>query len=312
MFAMEPRKVVVGISPHQSSDAVLEYAAVEAARRECGVHLVVVEHPVWDSGTHQPDVEVVDEELRRGDSVLLSRAEALVRQWLPEPLTITTEITHGSVGRALREISRHSEMVVLQHHRMGRPFHLPSKSVTNAVASRADAPVVAVPDDWHEAELAHDVVVAGVESAAESWAVAEAALAAASTTGGEVRLLHAWSWYDDEEEQDPEILVSSRGSRSRLVEERLQHDFAPLAARYPDVDCEVVVVYGQAEYVLVTTSAKARLLVLGRHRRQLPVGSHLGPVTGTVLGYAHCPVMVVDPRTGETHEQTTAPVVTSA
>ena len=38
------------------------------------------------------------------------------------------------------------------------------------------------------------------------------------------------------------------------------------------------------------------MLVVGRHDPVVPLGSHLGPVTRTVLNHAACPVLVIDPR----------------
>ena len=55
-------------------------------------------------------------------------------------------------------------------------------------------------------------------------------------------------------------------------------------------------VHGRAPDVLVDESERARLLVVGRHDPVLPLGSHLGPITRTVLDHAACPVLVVDPR----------------
>ena len=299
MLKIEPHKIVVGISPTQSSDAVVEYAGVEAARRGCGVHLVAVEHPVWDT-TATVDVATINGEMRRVDAAMLARYEDRLRQWLPDSAAISTEITHGRVAAALRSIAVNAELVALQHHRMGRPFHLPSLSVTNAVAANASVPVVAVPDDWHEAEAEHDVVVAAVKGHQGSEGVAQAAFGAAVPTRSELVLMHVWSWSDDEHEQDVDVLISPRSSRSKLLTDRLRHELVPLMARYPEVSARVKVLYGQPEYVLMTQSAKARLVVMGRHHPGLPLGSHLGPVTRTVLTYARCPVMVVDPTPEET------------
>jgi nucleotide-binding universal stress UspA family protein len=67
-------------------------------------------------------------------------------------------------------------------------------------------------------------------------------------------------------------------------------------AHYQDVPCKIVITHGRPADVLVARSERVRLLVVGRHQPALPFGSHLGPVTRAVLGYATCPVMVVDPR----------------
>jgi hypothetical protein len=50
-------------------------------------------------------------------------------------------------------------------------------------------------------------------------------------------------------------------------------------AGHPTVECTTDVVHGQPAYVLVEASRHARLVVAGRHRPTLPIGSHLGTVT---------------------------------
>ena len=40
MLDMKPRKILVGIGEPDDVDGVLEFAAAEAVRRQCGVHLM--------------------------------------------------------------------------------------------------------------------------------------------------------------------------------------------------------------------------------------------------------------------------------
>ncbi len=300
MLDIEPRKIIVGVAPHQHCDAALEYAAVRARESGRGVHLVLVVHPVWGDVDPAVEVELLGDDLRRVDTTVLLQAERHLRLWSGQEVPISTEITHGTVGSALCRVAENSDRVVLQHHRMGRTFHLPSLSVSNAVASRAPVPVVAVPDGWHEAEVRHDVVVAAVKDAASSREVAAAAFEEAGRLGADVRLVRAWSWSDDEaEDEDPLIRVSSQGERTALLRERIGEEFADLIKSHPAVGCELVVVHGQAAYVLMDQSEKVRLLVMGRHEPAFRFGSHLGPVTRTMLAYSHCPVLVVDQAPAE-------------
>ncbi|WBP84626.1 universal stress protein [Kitasatospora cathayae] len=52
-------------------------------------------------------------------------------------------------------------------------------------------------------------------------------------------------------------------------------------------------VRGHTAAVLVDTAATARLLVVGRRTRWLPLGTHLGPVAHAAIHHVHCPVEVV-------------------
>ena len=49
MLELTTHKVLVGISGDEDAGAALEYAAEEARRRGCGVHLVSIVHPVATS-----------------------------------------------------------------------------------------------------------------------------------------------------------------------------------------------------------------------------------------------------------------------
>ena len=84
--------------------------------------------------------------------------------------------------------------------------------------------------------------------------------------------------------------------RSHAIEERvtgqLQALLADRQARYPDVEASYDLVYGHPGRALVGLSARADLVVLGRHR---PDGLLPGPgaVRHAVLNHAHGPVVTV-------------------
>lgn len=290
------RKIVVGVGPSGSHGAALEYAAAEAGRRGCGVHLVLVVHPAWPRPDALVELKLVGDDLVRVDTELLMECE----QWLVDRtdggLRVTTEVVHGSPAPALVAAARNAGLIVLQHHRMARSFRIPTMSITNAVAAHAAVPVVAVPDDWREDDAGDDPVVAAVVGAGCSDRLAEVGLEEARLSASPLVLLRAWSYADDLEVEDPIFSTSSAADWEAHLTERITTGFSDLVAARPEVECRTRVVHGQPTYVLVEATAQARLLVIGRHRPTLPLGSHLGPVTRSVLTHARCPVMVVDTR----------------
>lgn len=289
-------KIVVGVGPTGRHRAALEYAAAEAVRRGCGIHLVLVVHPRWPGPDGMVELKLVGEDLVRVDTEILMECE----QWLVDrsdgDVRVTTEVVHGAPAAALVGASRNAGLIVLQHHRMSRDHHLPTMSITNAVASHAAVPVVAVPDSWREDEAGGLPVVAAVVDAEASRGVAVHALAAARRDRAPLSLTRAWSYATDLEVDDPIFATSTADEWEKRLTERVTDGFADLVADEPAVECRTEVVHGQPAYVLVDASSRARLLVIGRHRPTLPIGSHLGPVTRSVLTHARCPVMVVDPR----------------
>jgi nucleotide-binding universal stress UspA family protein len=288
-------RIVVGIGPEGRNEAALEYAAAEAMRRGCGIDLVLVVHPRWPGPEGIMELKLVGDDLVRVDSDMLMQCE----QWLSDRsdggLQVTTAVVHGTPAGALVKAARSAGLVVLQHHRMSRDHHLPTMSITNAVASRAAVPVVAVPDHWHEDRAGGLPVVAAVVDADASRSVASHALEAAARAGCDLHLTRAWSYATDLEVDDPIFATSSPAEWESRLNERLDEGFDALLAGTPSVRCRTDVVHGQSAYVLVHASSRARLVVIGRHRPTLPLGSHLGPVTRSVLTHAHCPVMVVAP-----------------
>ena len=134
MWDMEPRKVLVGVDT-SSREAALQYAVAEARRRGCGIHLVHVARPVLASCALD-DIALVEGELRETSQLLLAsaadRTQELLDELAPDDdrLSVSTELTHGSVVAALQSLSWHAGLLVLEHHGMGPDGETPTLSVT--------------------------------------------------------------------------------------------------------------------------------------------------------------------------------------
>ena len=142
-------RILVGVAPRRGHDAALEYAAAEGARRGIDLHLVLVVHP-HGPGPDGPVDGAVNGDERRDTDIQLLQCEERVAAWTDGLVAVTTEVAHGGVVPSLVAASRDAELVVLQHHLTSWPRHLPTRSITNGVATRVGAPVVAVPDGWRE------------------------------------------------------------------------------------------------------------------------------------------------------------------
>ncbi len=186
-------------------------------------------------------------------------------------------------------------LLVLGHHRMTRPHRLPTLSVTSRAAAETTCPVYAVPDDWHELAEHPGPVVAAVEDPESGRQVAEWAFGEAELVGSSLRLVRAWCYVDLD--ADEESLRHGTGAtEGARVAAETSEALADLVSEHPGLACQVDAVHGQAAYTLVEASRRARLLVIGRHHPRTSWGSHLGPVTRSVLTHARCPVAVVDTR----------------
>ena len=294
--------IVVAVDPTQEHDAALEFAVGQARRAGGRIHLVVVMHPA--RAGRVTELKLVGDELVDVAHDLLVRCERQITEWTDD-IEVTTEVRHGQTASCLVAAAHGADALVLGHHRMARR-QVPIPSTTHTVAARTTCPVYAVPDAWHELREHPEPVIASVgDGNATGRAIAAAAFAEARLAGSAVRVVRAWC-YPDLDADEESVLHGTGVQVAESLCRNTSEALSDLIGRYPDVPCRIEAVHGPAAHVLIEASMRARLLVVGRHRPTLPWGSHLGPVTRSVLGHAGCPVVVVDARPGPMHDAAAA------
>lgn len=295
MTETKPRPVVVAVGTDEDIDAAVGFAADEAERAGCGLHLVHAVHMV-PTGPEQMLMDYQQVE-KLGAGTLhgaVERAEDLVQGRVP----VTSELLHGSTVPAVVDCSADARLVVLQRRDLSRLLRVVTISVTSGVAARAHCPVVAVPSGWEPNEAAAPLVAVGIDEPERGHAVLFAAMEAARDRGARLRIVHRWWFpnaYDD--------LIMSRiedeawSSRTRA---EIEEVLAPFREDFPDVTVEIDVRHGRPADALVEASRHALLVVVGRHDPIIPLGSHLGPVARAVLREAQSPVLLAQPA-GHAH-----------
>ena len=297
MWDLYPPKILVGVE-HAGCEAALQYAVREAARRGCGVHLVHVAPPSNRAACALDDLVMVEDELRIVGEVVLAeaaaRTEHLLDELSPEEdrLSVSTELTHGSVVRTLDELSRHACLMVLQHAGMGPTGETPTLSVTAGVAAAAHCPVVAVPSQWRPSAEPVGPVVVGVDVMRPSVPLVRAALHEAARGGARLRAVHVWRTSRDSSTVPREQVVG-------LLRTRLDEVVAEAREAAPDVPVDPAVEAGIAGEVLRDESLSSDLVVVGRHHRKHVVGAPLGRTVRELLRWSRVPVLVVDPQRGD-------------
>jgi len=277
MWDIEPRKILVAVDA-DDAEAALRCAVAEARRRGCGLHIVHVARPGLDLTCALDDVCLVDGELRLAGRPELAaaagRAQALIDELAPDDdrLSVSTELTHGSVVGALQALSRHASVLVLQHHGMGPGGETATLSVTAGVAAAAHCPVLAVPDTWR-ADAAGPVVV-GIEDPERDTVLLRTAAREAARRDAPLRVVRA----------------PARDAR---------RPSAPVDLTGCGVPVDVIVEDGPADAVLLHHAEGAALVIVGRHHRRHVVGAALGRTARAVLGRCGVPVLVVDPVVGD-------------
>lgn len=291
MTEQNPNPILVAVGP-DPMDAALSFAAAEAAREHCGLHLLHVVHLL----AHGPETSPSDElDLERLGRQRLTTALGKARDLADEDTQVTADLVLGGVVPSLVEAATDdARMVVLQHRDLSRVRWVVTRSVTGGVAARARVPVVAVPASWSPDRAASRTVTAGVDVPDRSGEVLTAAADAAARRSATLRILHVWDYpasYDD-------IVETSTDApewTSRAIAE-VRRALEPLQGHLDGVPVQIDAGRARAADALIDASAYSDLLVIGRHDPVIPLGSHLGPVARAVLREARCPVLLADPQ----------------
>lgn len=276
--------VVVGLGAVGGGHRELDWAAREAELRDrpLGIvraaeltHMLAPWETPIDRDLYQ---QLLTLERRRVDSAREHVARA-------HPGVHVECLTPDSTAhKALTELSRYADLVVVGSHGRGALGSIVLGSVSSYVATAAHCPVVVV-REWHAD--AGDVV-AGVDGSAASQDVLEFAFDHASRHDRNLSAVLCWQG---------DLLATanllSEPPTSDRAQRWLSEALAGWCSKYPDVPVRAEVVRDAPVPALVTAAATAELLVVGTHSRIGVAGSLLGSVSQGVLHHATCPVAVV-------------------
>jgi nucleotide-binding universal stress UspA family protein len=292
MTDSNPNPVVVAVGD-DAIDAALGFAADEAGRAGCGLHLLHVVH-LFVSGTDPVYIEETAQERMGRES--LNAALKRARDLAGPDTEISSDLVLGRVVPTIVEESKDARMIVLEHRALSSARRLVTRSVAGGVAAHARVPVVAVPAGYaaSTAEAGPAPVTVGVDVPEESEQLLRAAGLAARDRGVPLHVLHTWSFpsaYDDlvmSRTEEEEWLARSTGEITAVLD--------GLADEIGDVEVRIDARHARAAEALVEASRTSQLVVVGRHDPVMPVGSHVGPVARSLLHSAACPVLLVDRR----------------
>ncbi|MFE9634104.1 universal stress protein [Streptomyces sp. NPDC006463] len=277
-------QVMVGVNGSPESLAAVAWAAHEAALRHVPLCLLHVED--WTASRETPGELAF---------AVASRSEALLRDALERAcqgrplLTVTTRCDLGPAAKTLRRAADEADLMVLGSRTLGEVAGFLLGSVSQAVAGKAGQPVVLVRADLTDAS-ARGGIVAGIGLWDRSDPLLGFAFAEADRRGSELRVLHCWGpapSYVSSGAMDPDEGLGQRTA------ERLAELLRPWRRTYPDVRVTPEAVFGSPVSRLSEAARGAGLLAVGRRRRKLPLGPHLGHVAHAVINHSTAPVAVV-------------------
>lgn len=285
------RPITAGIDGTEESIAALDWAAREAVRRDVALRVV----HAWRFQPYE-GIDAGDRATQEGwarDAVGEAVRTVTGRH---TGLDVSTEVVEGGSVDMLVAAAADAELLVLGSRGHGPVVGFLLGSVGQQVIAEAARPVVLVrAGDQATAEATGREIVVGQEGDPEDSAdVLRFAFETAAARGATVRAVRAWTL--------PPVFAYSPGSLKLLDEagglepyekKALASALQPWRERFPGVPVVEHIEMGSAGQVLLSVTARAQLMVVGRRARRTAVGSRIGSVAHGVLHHADCPVAVV-------------------
>ncbi|MFI1212578.1 universal stress protein [Streptomyces sp. NPDC020802] len=297
------RHVTAGIDGSPESLAAAHWAAREATRRGAALRLV----HAWEWHPRPAPSVPADMSQRAWAEGMPARAVDSMRAAHPGLQVIGQAVADSPVAALLKEAEQ-AELLVLGSRGLGGFAGFLMGSVSQRVVARAPLPVVLVrvggsaadehfsaPDGISPEEIPkipYRDVVLGLDPDPPCDELIEFAFDAARRRDSALRVIHAFSCPPDFAAADALVPI---GGPELLAE----HEHAVVAAlrpwreKFPDVAVVGSVTEGRAADELISASAGAALVVVGRRIRESRLGTRVGPVTHAALHHAPCPVAVV-------------------
>jgi nucleotide-binding universal stress UspA family protein len=287
---MAAKPVVVGVDGSEESLRAVEWAALEARRHSAPVRIVSAPAPV--PRLHAPSAS--PEEIACALRGIAARAldAAITRSEEVAPgLSLTTGLLSGPPALAVAESGVGASMLVVGARGAGGFAAMVLGSVSRYVASRAPSPVVVVRE---ESMAVHREIAVGIRDPQDTGAALAFAFEEAALRDADLIAVHTCYWYPSASRRPALDEVSPDLDRiSAEAASRLAAALKGWSEKYPGVRVRQDVIHGHPARVLASYSARADLVVLGRHGHPAGPGPGIGSVQHAVLDHAHGPVAVI-------------------
>jgi nucleotide-binding universal stress UspA family protein len=294
---MTTKPVVVAVDGSEDSLLAAEWAALEARRQSRPLRIVSTPAIVPRLHSYQAPPAVIANALRGIAARALGAAITRCEEVAPG-LPVTTDLLSGEPALAVTESGLDAFMLVVGARGAGGFAAMVLGSVSRYVASRAACPVVVVRE---ESMAVHREIAVGIRDPQDIGAALAFAFEEAARRGADLVAVHTWYWIPAAPraagdaaaglETDDPARISAESDRQLAVALARWHD------KYPAVNVRRDVIHGHPARVLASYSARADLVVLGRHRHPNGAGPGIGSVQHAVLDHAHGPVAIIPDAT---------------
>jgi nucleotide-binding universal stress UspA family protein len=285
---MSGMPIVAATDGSEESLRAVDWAAREAALRGAPLRVVSAAAllPRMIGGHAMSGYDTVADVMREHRDQALATAGERAAKVAPG-LLIDADHLDGPPAQAVTQAGSGALMLVLGSRGNGAFAAMILGSVSRFAATHAACPVVVVRE---ETSAAHRQVGVGIGDMEHAAAALEFAFGEAALRQASVVAIHAW--------HTPQFDISRAGQapagptadvfqdEAARELERLLGDWRE---KYPDVPVSQDVVHGHPGRALAGLSARADLVVVGRH----PAHHGPGTVIHAVLNHAHGPVVTV-------------------
>jgi nucleotide-binding universal stress UspA family protein len=291
---MTAKPVVVAVDGSEDSLRAAEWAALEARRQSRPLRIVSAPALVPRLHAYQAAPEVIANALRGISARALEAAITRCEEVAPG-LPVTTGLLSGAPALAVAESGSEASMLVVGARGAGGFAAMILGSVSRYVASHAKCPVVVARE---ESMAVHREIAVGIRDPRDTGEALTFAFGEAALRGADLVAVHTWYWISVVPRAasadaapglrpDDPARISAEADRQLAAALAIWHD------KYPAVNVRRDIVHGHPARVLASYSARADLVVLGRHGHPEEAGPGIGSIQHAVLDHAHGPVAVV-------------------
>ena len=305
---MASMPIVVGADGSEQSSCAVEWAAREAVRRKAPLRIVAVSVMPSRMRPRNANPATVADILHKISARTLAAALTRARDIAPG-LLIDADLVSGAPAQTLTACATGASMLVVGARGAGGFTAMVLGSVSRYVAMHAFCPVVVA----HEDSMAvHREVVVGVGDPADAAESLGFAFEEASMRGARLLAVHALGRYPASSGWDTEDLklagwLHAAPSLDDAGDAADPPDESAAAAelaqvldgwrdKYPEVSVGHEVVRGHPGRVLASYSARADLVVIGRHDDSAGIAEGIagvGSIQHPVLNHAHGPIAII-------------------
>ena len=289
--------IVCAVDGSEASKTATKWAANTAVKRGIPLRLVSsysMPQFLYAEGMVPP--QELYEDLEAETLEKIEEAKKVAIDFVPE-VDVSHQIEEGSPIDMLLDLSEQCTMIVMGSRGLGGLSGMVMGSVSAAVVSHAECPVVVVREDNPLDETTkYGPVVVGVDGSDVSQQATEVAFAEADARDSELIAVH--TWMDMQMQSSLAGVTAAQADWNEieqqqisLLEERLQ----PLVEQYPNVQVKKVITRDRPVRALAEQAEGSQLMVVGSHGRGGFKGMLIGSTSRALLQSAPSPLMVVRP-----------------